>query len=381
MTSGNGLTVTYTASNKTATITRGTTSISFDHDPEHQRYSQLSASGLTLYIGGGGVLAERFVGSGSTVQWTNYLFAAGQMVGVFVERSDETVATRYFHLDHLGSVSVITDENGVVVERLSYDAWGVRRHPDGTPDPAHAITSQSTRGFTGHEQLDSVGLIHMNGRVYDPLLARFGTPDPMTENPFSTQGWNRYSYVGNSPVNFTDPSGYCFLGCFWKPIFKAIQRVLQRIPILGSIIQIAAAVICAPAGLSAVCASAAGAVVTGITSGNLGMALRAGLTAFVTASAFTAIGNATAHGTLDFMSPVPLDVRLHIGRRHKACGVTKPLQLARPMMRSCVRLNPDQARRQLLEEWQHLSALQLPPNDDGAPSINAVDLEHRLGNV
>jgi hypothetical protein len=47
MTSGNGLTVTYTPFNKPTTITRGTASISFDNDPEHQRYSLLSASGLT----------------------------------------------------------------------------------------------------------------------------------------------------------------------------------------------------------------------------------------------------------------------------------------------------------------------------------------------
>ena len=66
----------------------------------------------------------------------------------------------------------------------------------------------------------------MNGRVYDPLLGRFGTPDPTTESPFSTQGWNRYSYVGNSPLNFTDPSGYCFLGCFWQAPFKACQSAL-----------------------------------------------------------------------------------------------------------------------------------------------------------
>jgi YD repeat-containing protein len=85
--------VTYTASNKAKTITRGTTTVSFEHDPEHQRTSQVSANGLTLYIAGGGVLAERLAGA-STVRWTNYLFAAGQMIGVFVEKSDETVATR-----------------------------------------------------------------------------------------------------------------------------------------------------------------------------------------------------------------------------------------------------------------------------------------------
>ncbi len=82
----------------------------------------------------------------------------------------------------------------------------------------------------------------MNG--YDPLLARFGTPDPMTENSFSTQGWNRYSYVGNTPLNFTDPSGYCFLGCFWQKAFKAVQKLFRQVPILGAIVQIAAGFLC-----------------------------------------------------------------------------------------------------------------------------------------
>jgi hypothetical protein len=77
MLSGNGLTYTYTASNKPATITRGTASVSFDHDPEHQRYAQTSLSGVTLYISGGGVLAERFAGTGGTVRWTNCLTMGG----------------------------------------------------------------------------------------------------------------------------------------------------------------------------------------------------------------------------------------------------------------------------------------------------------------
>ncbi len=137
------------------------------------------------------------MGAGGVVQWTNYLSAGGEMVGMRVDRSDATTYTRFFHRDHLGSVAVLTNETGAVVERLSYDAWGKRRQPNGADDPAGSLTSQTTRGFTGHEQLDDVDLIHMNGRVYDPLLGRFGTPDPMTESPFSTQGWNRYAYVGN----------------------------------------------------------------------------------------------------------------------------------------------------------------------------------------
>ncbi|HEY7550551.1 MAG TPA: RHS repeat-associated core domain-containing protein, partial [Hyphomicrobiaceae bacterium] len=136
------------------------------------------------------MLAERFAGSGGSVRWTNYLIVGGRLIGMRVENSDETTLTRYFHHDHLGSIAVITQEAGVgvgiVVERLSYDAWGQRRQLDGEPAASGSITSQSPYGFTGQEHLEEVGLIHMNGRVYDPLLARFGTPDPTTENPFST---------------------------------------------------------------------------------------------------------------------------------------------------------------------------------------------------
>jgi RHS repeat-associated protein len=152
-------------------------------------------------------------------KWTNYLSAGSAKIGMRVLQSgSETLSTRYFHIDHLGSISVITDENGVVVERLSYDAWGKRRFANGTDDPTGSITSETTRGFTGEEELSVSGLVHLNGRVYDPLLARFTSADTITENPLSTQGWNRYSYVGNDPLAFTDPSGHCFLGCFWRHI-------------------------------------------------------------------------------------------------------------------------------------------------------------------
>ena len=64
-----------------------------------------------------------------------------------------------------------------------------------------------SRGFTGHEHPDRTGQIHMNGRVYDPRLGRFLSPDPIVGDPTSSQSWNLYSYVGNNPLSYVDPTG------------------------------------------------------------------------------------------------------------------------------------------------------------------------------
>jgi hypothetical protein len=94
MTSGNGLTVAYASFNKPASITRGTSTLLFSHDPEHQRFRQVAPGGTTLYLGSGGALVEKFTGSGGEVRWTHYLVSAGGLVGMHIENSDETVATR-----------------------------------------------------------------------------------------------------------------------------------------------------------------------------------------------------------------------------------------------------------------------------------------------
>ena len=120
----------------------------------------------------------------------------------------------------------------------------------------------------------------------------------MTESPFSTQGWNRYAYVGNSPLNFADPSGYCFAGCLWQAPFKALGAALRRTPILGNILQVAAAAICT-AGTFGACSPIAAAiissaVVAGLASGDLGQALKAGLITATTAVAFNIAGSLTS---------------------------------------------------------------------------------------
>jgi len=73
-------------------------------------------------------------------------------------------------------------------------------------------TQGNDRGFTDHEHLAESGLIHMNGRVYDPVIGRFLSPDPVIQSPYSSQNYNRYSYVLNNPLSLVDPSGYYCVG-------------------------------------------------------------------------------------------------------------------------------------------------------------------------
>ena len=63
------------------------------------------------------------------------------------------------------------------------------------------------RGYTGHEHLQGVCLVHMNGRLYDAKLHRFLQPDNFVQDPSNTQNFNRYGYVLNNPLKYTDPSG------------------------------------------------------------------------------------------------------------------------------------------------------------------------------
>ena len=84
------------------------------------------------------------------------------------------------------------------------------------------------KGFTGHNQLDGVNLIHMGGRVYDAEIGRFLSADPFVQDSTNLQGLNRYSYVENNPLSYTDPSGY-FLKSLFKKIGKAIKNAVSAV--------------------------------------------------------------------------------------------------------------------------------------------------------
>jgi RHS repeat-associated protein len=207
MTSGAGRTMSWTAFNMASQITQGAITVNFTYDAFHHRIVQAvsgSSSSTTTYLNALGAQSQKVV-SGATTTWEDYIYAGGALVA---ERfSGGTSAVRYITADQLGSVSAVANETAGVTERLSYDAWGKRRNANGSPDTTCSITSAIGKGFTGQEMMDSLCLINMNARIYDPTIGRFLSADPTVPAPFDGQSYNRYTYVLNNPLSLTDPTG------------------------------------------------------------------------------------------------------------------------------------------------------------------------------
>ncbi|MBX3717664.1 MAG: RHS repeat-associated core domain-containing protein [Burkholderiales bacterium] len=109
----------------------------------------------------------------------------------------------------------------------SWDAWGKRRLADGADGtPGNLVALTGPRGFTGHEHLDTHGLVHMNGRMYEPSLGRFVNADPLVQAPLDARSWNRYTYVMNNPLAYTDPTGYSWWTKWRRPILAIAASFL-----------------------------------------------------------------------------------------------------------------------------------------------------------
>jgi RHS repeat-associated protein len=171
---------------------------------------------MTLTQGGSTVLTRWYSGSryikesagGVTKEYT-WIGGDAHAAPVVAVKQGTTVTYYYLLRDHLGTVTHVTDTQGNVVSEYSFDAWGRRRDKD---DWGYTLSGEPDLfagcGFTGHEYLPWFNLWNMNGRLYDPAVGRFLSPDPYIQDPLATQEYNRYSYCLNNPLKFTDPSGY-----------------------------------------------------------------------------------------------------------------------------------------------------------------------------
>lgn len=205
-------TLTYTPFDKVKTITADTNSIIFDYGYNRQRIRMTETVNNNRRV-------KTYIGNCEFIQpdtGDNYsLTYLSSTDGIFAvaESTSNGYRLPYVHTDHLGSWDIITDKNGHLEQSLSFDAWGNRRNAGTWTGPA-LDEPLFDRGFTGHEHLYNFGLINMNGRVYDPYMSTFLSPDNYIQAPDNSQNFNRYAYCLNNPLKYTDPSGEIF----WAPI-------------------------------------------------------------------------------------------------------------------------------------------------------------------
>ncbi|MGH1518077.1 RHS repeat-associated core domain-containing protein [Chryseobacterium sp. JK1] len=135
---------------------------------------------------------------------------------VYLKDSDQTNGSyKFLHKDYIGSILAISDEAGNKLEQRHYDAWGslaaLSFGNNGVVITDKNLIAEASllidRGYTSHEHFMNVGIIHMNGRLYDPLLRRFLNADENIQDPTNTQNYNKYGYVMNNPLMYNDPSG------------------------------------------------------------------------------------------------------------------------------------------------------------------------------
>lgn len=204
-----GATVTWKAFNKPHTINdpNGNSS-TFTYGAEHERLTQEILDGAVtrkkVYVDA----LEHTYEDGEIKSKVFVSGPIGTLGTMTYDSADSSVTRHYYHYDHIGSVIGLSDDDGEWAEQYGFDPWGLRRdYTDWNGEPAGAA-ELTDRGYTGHEMLDNLGLVHMNGRIYDPKIARFLTPDPVIAAPYDLQNYNHYSYVRNNPMSLNDPSGY-----------------------------------------------------------------------------------------------------------------------------------------------------------------------------
>ncbi len=195
--------ITWSSYNKPTRLVKGNLSYTFSYGPDRRRYRKERNGNVTHYVGAN--FERNWLDTSQ--EYRHVVRVNGQAVMVRRELAGGTT-NLYLHRDHLGSITAVTrGSDGEVLERYSYNPWGKRRSPVNWKSRASS-TKWMRRGYTGHEHLDDIGLVHMNGRLYSPELGRMLSPDPVTQAPEEGRNYNRYTYAYNNPLRYTDPSGF-----------------------------------------------------------------------------------------------------------------------------------------------------------------------------
>lgn len=184
----------------------------------------------------------------SSIEFVTYIGGDAYTAPLVLKSDGTTQEYLNLHRDYQGTINAITNSLGVVVEKRNFDVWGsliqYANNSGITTVPSNSTSMILDRGYTGHEHLLGVGLINMNGRIYDDKLHKFLQPDNNIQDPYNTQNFNRYGYGLNNPTKYTDPSGESWeiLGFLFSTYVHGAQATGEANPLKWNVGQVANAV-------------------------------------------------------------------------------------------------------------------------------------------
>lgn len=232
MISGGGKQITYSGFNKPLSVITASAQAQFEYGAGREllRMTVTAGNKTTSQVNLGQYEYVAVTENGITTEKERFSLPGGVILS-FANGGANDPEERYLITDAVGSTEVIADNLGQVLERYRYDAWGRPRSPvslasltDSQWFNLNRLEKTSGKGFSGHNTLDEIGLVHMGGRIYDPTLGRFLSADPIVKGLGNVESYNRYAYALNSPLNYTDPSGYSWLSKAWKKLRRSVKK-------------------------------------------------------------------------------------------------------------------------------------------------------------
>ncbi len=245
-------TFTWDADNRPTAIARaGVGTTTFTYSGDGARVKKVGPTRTVRYVGS-------FEDQLSDNARVKHIFAGSIRVATRVVSAGPNAGTYFVHGDHLGGLNVLTNSTGAEVQRLTYLPFGETSTNVGSAD-------FHDRRYTGQRLDPETGLYFYEARYYHPALGRFISPDAIVPGAGNPQNLNRYSYVNNNPINFTDPTGHFSFKRFFKGLLKALPAI-----VVGIGVGILTAGAGAPAAIAGMLGGmSAGAVNTGVNGGNL----------------------------------------------------------------------------------------------------------------